>query len=175
MRALGLFWDDEPKRRIAPKLLRKLVWERDKGICKLCGKEADQWNWELGHDRAHSRGGRMTLGNTFVVHSFCNRSQSTRSVREMRKALGISSPHDAIKKQLKSLTLPQLKYLAKSHKVKPKRRVEEGLLSDYVVAPSKQKYINALAKVVTESEVSSAANYRPEAKKRRRRRESSWW
>ncbi len=172
---MGLFWDDEPVRKTSPKLLRKLVWDRDRGRCRICGEKVDQWNWELGHDKAHSRGGRMTLRNTFVVHPFCNRSQSTQSVRELRKRLGMGTLRGDIRKQLKGLTITQLKYLAKRRNVSVRRTVEEGLFSSTVRAPSKQKYVNALSKVVTKSDINSAAYYRPEPKRRRRRRESFLW
>jgi hypothetical protein len=171
------FWGDDetPKRKVPPKILRKMVWERDKGRCRICGKKADQWNWELGHDKAHSRGGRQTLANTFVVHPFCNRSQSTKSVRELRKVLGITSKEDTLKSDLKRLTLPQLKRLAESHHISLKGTITEDLFSTSVRAPSKLKYVNALAKVVSSREVSAAASYQPERKKRRKHRESSWW
>jgi hypothetical protein len=169
-------WDAEPVRKTSPKLLRKIVWDRDKGRCKICGKKVDQWNWELGHDKAHSRGGKMTVRNTFVVHPFCNRSQSTQSIRELKKGLGIESNSDIIRKQLKGLTIIQLKYLAKKHKLSVRGTVEEDFFSSTVRAPSKVKYISALSKVATKGEIASAASHKPEPKKRKRRAQSlfSW-
>jgi hypothetical protein len=96
-------------------------------------------------------------------------------VRELQKALGISAPEDQRRKELKQLSLVQLKQLAKSHHLSVKGTVEEGFLSSSTKAPSKLKYVNALSKVVSRGEVAAAANYRPEPKKKRRRRESSIW
>ena len=172
---MGFFNDEAPKRKGPPRVLRKLVWERDKGRCRILGKKANQWDFEIGHDKAHSRGGRLTLANTFVVHSFCNRSQSTKSVRELQKALGITTKEDARRKELKRLTLPQLKRLAQSHHISPKGAISESLFSSSVRAPSKLKYVNALAKEVSTREVAAAASYQPERKRKRRRKESSIW
>lgn len=173
---MGFLFDDEPqKRKVPPKVLRRLVWERDQGRCRICGKEVDRWDWELGHDKAHSRGGRLTLANTFVVHSSCNRSQSTRSVRELHRMLGIAPARNEVKDELRKLTVFQLRQLAKSHKLPVKGRVEEGLFESRTLAPSKQKFVNALAKVVSKDEIARVAELKPEPKKRKRRKESSWW
>jgi hypothetical protein len=96
-------------------------------------------------------------------------------VRELRKVLGVTSKEDTLRTDLKRLTLPQLKRLAKSHRISLKRTVTEDIFTTSIRAPSKLKYVNALAKVVSSREITVAASYLPERKKRRRRRESSWW
>jgi hypothetical protein len=55
------------------------------------------------------------------------------------------------------LNLQQLKYLASKHGVKPKGTSVPGdLLSNgYQKAPSKDQYVRALSKLVSESEVQS--------------------
>ena len=74
----GSLWgDDEPKRKSVSKFLRKAAWDRDGGKCQLCGKPADPFNFDLAHNRAHARGGKLTLANTYVAHPSCNRSIGT--------------------------------------------------------------------------------------------------
>ncbi len=148
----GWFWDDdEPKKSVPKKLLRRTVWERDKVICQVCGKPADQFDWELGHNRARSRGGKLTFKNTYVVHSSCNRSQQTLSLREVRRAAGIQETgQEQAKRVLATLTMKQLKYLAKRHHVKLRGKVvDEGWFGETSTkAPTKRRYVNALAKVI---------------------------
>ena len=141
---------DEPKKTVPKKLLRRMIWERDKGICQVCHRMADQFDWELGHNRARSRGGKLTFKNTYVVHSSCNRSQQTLSLKSVRRMIGApETEHDRVKRLLDSLTMKQLKDLAQKHGVKLHTKVREGFFEDTVVRPGKRQYVNALAKVVT--------------------------
>lgn len=165
-------WGDEPETRRTPKkLLRRLVWERDKGVCQICGKKVGQFDWELAHNRARSRGGKMTVGNTFVAHSSCNSSQGTLSLRQTQRAIGLTAPEDNIRKALRKLTVSQLRYLASQKEVKVRGSVSEGWFSTTRTAPSKTKYVNSLTKVVTQRDISQAKAFKPEPKKHRRRRE----
>lgn len=168
--ALSL-WDDEPRTRRTPKaLLRRQVWERDRGRCQLCGKKVGQFDWELAHNRARVKGGRLTIGNTFVAHSSCNSSQGTLSLRQTRRAIGLIAPEDRLRRELKSLTVPQLRHLASTKGVKIRGSVSEGIFSVTRNAPSKTKYVSALVKRVNLRDASAAKSFQPETKKRRRRR-----
>ena len=59
---------------------------------------------------------------------------------------------------LNKLSMKELKYIATKHGIKLKGRYVEGsiLEDDYYQAPSKQRYVKELAKVVTENEIKSA-------------------
>ena len=166
------FWGDEPEARRTPtKILRRLVWERDKGICQICGKKVGQFDWELAHNRAHAKGGKMTIGNTFVAHSSCNSSQGTLSLMQTRRAIGLTGPQDNIRRALKGLSLVQLRNLASKKGVQVRGSVSEGLFETVRTAPSKAKYVNALAKRVSIGEIGKAKAFVPANPKRRRRRD----
>lgn len=53
-----------------------LVWQRDSGVCQICGHAADQDDWHLDHIIPISRGGDHSYSNTQVTHPFCNRSKA---------------------------------------------------------------------------------------------------
>lgn len=143
-------WDEPKKKTIPRKLLRRMVWERDKGICQVCHRRADQFDWELGHNKARSRGGKLTYKNTYVVHPSCNRSQQTLSLKDVHRIIGApDTEHDRVKRLLDCLTMNQLKDLAQEQGIKLHTKVREGLFEDTVIRPGKRQYVNALAKVVT--------------------------
>lgn len=48
------------------------LWERDGGICHICKKSADRWNWHMDHVIPISRGGEHSYANTAVSHPGCN-------------------------------------------------------------------------------------------------------
>lgn len=51
---------------------RLAVWERDGGICGICGEIADPQDWQLDHVIPLSREGRHSYANTQVSHPPCN-------------------------------------------------------------------------------------------------------
>jgi 5-methylcytosine-specific restriction endonuclease McrA len=76
------------EKRIPKKILRRIVWERDKGRCQLCGAKIRAGeDWDLARKRA---GGPYTVGNTFVAHHTCNISQGKKTPSEIKRALGIA-------------------------------------------------------------------------------------
>jgi len=144
--------DDEPKRKVPPKVLKRLVWDRDRGICQICHRKADPFDWELGHNRAVARGGRLTIKNTFVIHPSCNRSMATKTRAELARTLGLSLPGAQAREALSKLSMAQLRVLANKHGVKVKGRIEEGVFfwsENERKPPTKRQYVNALAKVLT--------------------------
>lgn len=58
---------------------KQLIWEKDKGICQLCGLRARKKNWEADHDCPYSLGGDTSIGNGQVSHPWCNREKNNRS------------------------------------------------------------------------------------------------
>lgn len=57
---------------------REVVWERDGGICHICGGIADHANWHLDHVKAIDLGGEHSYANTAVSHPLCNRQKSNK-------------------------------------------------------------------------------------------------
>ncbi len=142
--------DDDKRRRGRPNLvLRKQVWERDKGNCQVASGPADVFDFELAHDKAHAKGGKLNLNNTFVAHPSCNRSMGTDTIKQILKDLGLpAAVEDWARAKLKGLTLQQLKYLAKCHTITLKARRTEYLFSTEVKAPGKTRYVNSLAPII---------------------------
>ena len=165
-----LFWDEREKRPTPSKALKKMIYQRDEGICRLCKAKVDPFNFEIGHDIAHSMGGKLTLRNAILLCPACNKSMRTLSLKQARKKLGFpETQEEKAKKALQKLSLYELRYLAKSHRIKLKSRVtERGFFSDTVKAPSKRQYINALTKELTEEQINREIIEMPkqEAKKK---------
>ena len=81
----NMFFEDEPKRTKPTKALKKMVFLRDKGVCRVCKEKVDPFNFEIGHDIAHSKGGKLNLQNAILICSLCNKSMRTLSLKQMRK------------------------------------------------------------------------------------------
>lgn len=58
---------------------RDVLWERDRGVCYLCGLPADPTAWDLDHIHALDLGGEHSYANAAVSHPSCNRSKSNRA------------------------------------------------------------------------------------------------
>ena len=79
----------KPKKRpYIRKALRVLIYKRDRGICKICGKKVDWHDYNIAHDVAHSKGGKISKSNLFIAHPLCNRSMGTERLNEMQKIMG---------------------------------------------------------------------------------------
>lgn len=57
---------------------RSVVWERDGGVCGICGELADKATWQLDHITPLARGGEHSYANSQVSHSFCNASKGAK-------------------------------------------------------------------------------------------------
>lgn len=57
---------------------RIAVFDRDNGICHLCGMLADKMAFHLDHVIPVSKGGAHTLENVAVSHPLCNRRKGNR-------------------------------------------------------------------------------------------------
>jgi 5-methylcytosine-specific restriction endonuclease McrA len=74
------------RRKLSPtsprpsKVLRRLVWVRDKGICQLCGKAVTAL-YTLDHVIPQSHGGSTTLSNCRLAHIACNSRRGNRAAR----------------------------------------------------------------------------------------------
>jgi hypothetical protein len=60
-------------------LSRQMIWERDSGLCHLCGEPAEPHNWHLDHVIPLARGGSHTYDNVAVSHPSCNLRKGARS------------------------------------------------------------------------------------------------
>jgi hypothetical protein len=173
-----MFWENESRRPTPTKALKKIVYQRDKGKCRVCGADVDPFNFEIGHNIAHSKGGKLTLKNAILLCSSCNKSMRTLTLKEVRATLGLpKSPEEETKTTLQKLSLRELKYLAKNHRIKLKSRTVEDLFTTTKVAPTKRQYVNALAKELTEKQVNEEIKNmpKPERKKKRKGRNDSFW
>lgn len=57
---------------------RLVVWNRDGGICGICGKPADPEDWHLDHVVAIAVGGEHSYANVQVTHPRCNIAKGAR-------------------------------------------------------------------------------------------------
>lgn len=163
---------EERKRTKPTQALKKIIFVRDKGVCRLCNEKVDPFNFDVGHDIAHSKGGKLTIENAILLCSLCNKSMRTLSLKQARKALGVKSPEDDTKKALNKLSIKELKFLAKNNRIKVKGRVSEGLFSSSNLPPSKRQYVNALAKEITQEQIVSELKNipKPKPKKKQKKR-----
>lgn len=75
-----------PKRKAISKKTRALVFERDKGICYLCGEKigADE-EWDCDHELARELGGADDISNYRPAHKVCHRSKTKLDVKLIAK------------------------------------------------------------------------------------------
>jgi hypothetical protein len=169
-----LFWNESEKRPTPKKALKKMVYQRDKGKCRICGVKVDPFSFEIGHNVAYSKGGKLTLKNAILLCSTCNKSMRTLTLKQVRKKLGLpESQEEKAKKALKKLNLRELKYLAKNHRIRLKSRISEGFLTTTTLAPTKRQYINALAKELTEEQISKEVRNIPKQEPKKKRKPKS--
>ena|SRR6267378_6041126 len=112
---------------------------------------------QVGHKTAYSKGGGTTLRNSVALCYRCNKLQGTDSWDVFQRKQGKTIATDKLKDMLNKLSMRELKYLATKHGIRLKGRYVEGgiLEDDYYQAPSKQRYVKELAKVVSENDVKS--------------------
>jgi hypothetical protein len=168
-----MFFDEEPKRTKPTATLKRMVFERDEGICRVCTKKIDLFSFEIGHDKAHSKGGKLTLKNSILICSPCNKSMRTLTLRQVRKDLGLLDTNEKVKKALNKLSMKELKYLAKVKDIKPKGKVSEGLFASTTIAPFKRQYVTALAKEMSEEQIQQNLKNMPKETKKKRNKKSN--
>ena len=155
---MGFWDDDEPTRRSLGIRDKKILYDEiAKGKCQNCGTAIKFSDMQVGHKTAYSRGGPTTLKTSVALCFGCNNKQGTDSWEVFQRKQGKTISSDKLRVILNRLSMPELKYIAKKHGVKLKGRTIEGgiLEDDSYQAPSKSRYVSALVKVVSESEVKS--------------------
>jgi 5-methylcytosine-specific restriction endonuclease McrA len=55
-----------------------VLYQRDEGICGICGKPVEHWRFEIDHVIPLSKGGEHSYANTQIAHGRCNRSKGNR-------------------------------------------------------------------------------------------------
>ena len=151
------FGDDSKSKRTLGIRDKQILYRNAKGRCEnpACGKKIEFDEMQVGHKTAWSKGGRTTLKSSVCLCYRCNKLQGTDSWTTFLKKQGIEDPKTKIKKSLETLNMKQLKSLADKHNIKLKGQIVEGFFSSHRKAPTKRQYINKLAAVVTEKELSS--------------------
>ncbi len=169
---MGDYRDDEPVKRTLGIREKQILYRNAKGKCQnpACGKQLDFTEMQVGHKIASSRGGRATLKNCVCLCWRCNKLQGTDSWKIFLKKQGIQDSSDNTKRILKTLSIPKLKFLAQKHYIKIKGIYDDW--SDSRSSPTKTQYVNKLAKVVSEKDITSSLKEMPVVKKRRKRRSS---
>lgn len=166
---LGFFEEERDSKRRLSEREKKILFERAKGKCEICGKKISYLEMQQGHNRAWSKGGATTLKNSVCLCYKCNTLQGTRTKKQLLKDLGKKDPSAELKQNLKSLNISQLKSLAKKYNVKIRGKTEDmGLFGSKKIAPTKNQYINKLAKIVSDSDIKKAKVAKPIKKKKKK-------
>lgn len=76
----GRPWDALTESKWQP--LRKRVWERDKGICRVCSKKIVDGDYDCGHIVDRCVGGPDRISNLVVMCTSCNHLKGVHPTRE---------------------------------------------------------------------------------------------
>ena len=60
------------------------VYQRDRGVCHICGKKVDPKHWDLDHLMPISKGGEHSYRNVAVAHPSCNRRRQNVGPAQLR-------------------------------------------------------------------------------------------
>jgi hypothetical protein len=94
---------------------------------------------------------------------------------EVFKARHFDTPKTDLKPALQSLSMTQLKLLAKKHGIQIKGKVVENLFDSYRKQPTKAQYVNRLVKTVTAKEISSLPQEVVKPKKRSKPKDDNYF
>jgi len=174
-----IYFDDTDSKRTLGIRDRQILYRNAKGRCEnpACGKKIDFDEMQVGHKTAWSKGGRTTIKSCLCLCYRCNKLQGTDSWATFLRKQGVEDPKARLKKLLQGLSIKQLKFLADKHQLKVKGQVVETFFDSYKRAPTKSQYINKLAGIVTEKEISSVPKetVKTAKKKKRKKSEDFWW
>lgn len=154
-----MIWDDSPRKRTLGIRDKQILWRRDGKKCgnPACGKKVDFDEMQVGHKRAHSRGGSATMTNTITLCYRCNKLQGTDSWPVFLKKQGVvdkkAAATQTVKTKLQSFTSTQLKALAVKHGVKVTGSMVDDWFESKRKAPTKAQYVTKLSKVLKPSEI----------------------
>jgi len=154
---MGDYWDDEPEKRTLGIRDRQIVYRNAKGRCQnpTCKKKIEFDEMEVGHRKAYSRGGSISVKTALCLCHRCNKLQGPDSWSTFLKKEGIQDSSSDNKRMLKTLSIPQLKFLAKKKYVKVKGRTYDEFWGTSTSSPTKMQYVNKLANVVSKKDIES--------------------
>ncbi len=154
---MSIFDDENDSKRTLGIRDKHILYRKANRRCQnpACNKELEyEDEMHVGHKKAWSKGGRTTLKNSVCLCYSCNNRQGTDSWATFLKKQGVKDKTTSVKESLETLSINQLKTLAKKHHIKVNGKVEE----DYRKAPTKKQYISKLTGVVSEKEINSLPN-----------------
>lgn len=140
-----------------------------------CGKKIEFDEMQVGHKRAWSKGGRTTLKNSKCLCYRCNKLQGRDSWAVFLSKQGIKDEKAGLKNSLESLSVGQLKSLARSHNIKIKAKIEKNIIYTKKKAPTKNQYVSKLKGVVTEEEIRSLPKEIKTIKKRKKKKSEDFF
>lgn len=101
------------KRTSCPKAVKETVWKKYignkmNGKCYVCSCPITYTNFEVGHNKAHSKGGKWSVLNCRPVCRTCNRSMGSMSIEAFKKKYFTKKPtkRTTKKRPTKRNTLP---------------------------------------------------------------------
>jgi len=177
------YYNDKPRRKAIPSAVKYTVWskyigaDKAEGKCYVCGKTIHITEFDLGHNKAKSKGGGDSISNLRPICRTCNTSMHTTSI-EIFKARHFDKPKENHKQALETLTIKQLKFLADKHHIRVKGSVVENYFeASHTKAPTKKQYITKLFRIVTVNDLSSVPKESPKPvkKKKAKKSDDSWW
>jgi hypothetical protein len=104
--------EEKPKRTPCPKAVKEAVWKiyfgnNMIGKCYVCGAEITFTNFELGHNKPHTKGGKWVVENLRPLCRTCNRSIGDKMTVEAFKKKYFSSKPKSVTPKTKSSTKPK--------------------------------------------------------------------
>ena len=77
------------KRKKPIQAIKNIVCERDQYKCKICNRQLDYRDIEMGHIKSYKHGGKETIENLCVLCGTCNKSIGSKDVDEFIKEQGL--------------------------------------------------------------------------------------
>lgn len=173
---------DAPVRRGLSIRDKQILYRNAKGRCQnpAHGKPIAFDEMQIGHKTAFARGGKTTLKNSVVLCYRCNKLQGTDSWITFLKKQGHEDPKTAHKHSMKlslnTLSISQLKFLAKRHGIKVAGRIEENFFEARRLPATKDAYIKKLAGKITARDLATLpkASSKKRKPKKRQTSDSLW-
>lgn len=86
-------WIGKTDNHRAPGKVRQRVFDREGGICHLCGQPIQHKRWDLDHVKALINGGENRESNLKPAHQICHRGKTLADIAEKVKVAAIRARH----------------------------------------------------------------------------------